>query len=150
MVDGGWGEPFDIGVPVNSDDDEFFPTVTRDGTLYFTRRMLKADRSAAVYRSRFVNGQYSEPEKLPDHVNSVKTLYNAFISPDESYLIACVPGKRGNIGAIDYYIAFRSVTDQWTELINMGEAVNTEGDRASSPYVSPDGKYFFFGFIKEE
>ncbi len=27
----------------------------------------------------------------------------------------------------------------------MGEAVNTEGDRASSPYVSPDGKYFFFG-----
>ena len=27
----------------------------------------------------------------------------------------------------------------------MGAKVNSEGDRASSPYVSPDGKYFFFG-----
>ena len=143
-MDGSWGEPYDIGVPINSDDDEFFPTTTKDGTLYFTR-MLKADRSAAVYRSRLVDGQYSEPEKLPDHVNSVKTLYNTFISPDESYLIACVPGKEGNIGAIDYYIAFRNDEDKWTELINMGEPVNAAGDRASSPYVSPDGKYFFFG-----
>jgi hypothetical protein len=143
-LDGSWGKPYDIGVPINSDDDEFFPTTTKDGTLYFTR-MLKADRSAAVYRSRFVDDQYSEPEKLPDHVNSVKTLYNAFIAPDETYLIACVPGKETNIGAVDYYIAFRNADDQWTELINMGDKVNSEGDRASSPYVSPDGKYFFFG-----
>ena len=141
---GSWGEPYDIGAPINTDDDEFFPTTTTDGTLYFTR-MLKADRSAAVYRSELVDGQYSEPEKLPDHVNSVKILYNAFISPDESFLIACVPRKEGNIGAVDYYIAFRHAADKWTGLINMGPKVNKKGDRASSPYVSPDGKYFFFG-----
>ncbi len=144
QADGSWGEPGDVGVPINTDDDEFFPTTTRDGTLYFTR-MLKADRSAAVYRSRLVDGQYTEPEKLPDHVNSVKTLYNAFVSPDESYLVACVPGKEQNIGAVDYYIAFRNAADQWTGLINMGEPVNTAGDQAQSPYVSPDGQYFFFG-----
>jgi hypothetical protein len=142
--DGSWGEPIDVGLPVNTDDDEFFPTTTKDGTLYFTR-MLKADRSAAVYRSRLVDGRYSEPEKLPDHVNSVKTLYNAFMSPDERYLIACVPGKEGNIGAVDYHIAFRNEQDRWTELINLGDAVNAKGDQASSPYVSPDGKVFFFG-----
>lgn len=148
QADGGWGEPYDIGVPINSDDDEFFPTTTKDGTLYFTR-MLKADRSAAVFRSKLIDGRYSEPEKLPDHVNSVKTLYNAFVSPDESYLVACVPGKEGNIGAVDYYIAFRNAADQWTELINMGASANSPGDQASSPYVSPDGKYFFFGSTRK-
>jgi len=142
--DGNWGEPTDVDVLINTDDDEFFPTTTKDGTLYFTR-MLKADRSAAVYRSKLVDGQYSEPEKLPDHVNSVKTLYNVFVSPDENYLIACVPGKEENIGAVDYYIAFRNSWDKWTGLINMGDTVNAPGDQASSPYVSPDGKYFFFG-----
>lgn len=148
QADGSWGEPQDVGVPVNTDDDEFFPTTTKDGTLYFTR-MLKADRSAAVYRSRLIDGQYSEPEKLPDHVNSVKTLYNAFVSPDEGYLVACVPGKEQNIGAVDYYIAFRNAEDKWTELINMGATVNTAGDQAQSPYVSPDGKYFFFGSLRK-
>lgn len=144
QADGGWGQPYDVGTPINTDDDEFFPSVTHDGTLYFTR-MLKADRSAAVYRSRLVDGQYAEPEKLPEHVNSVKTLYNAFMSPDESFLIACVPGKEDSIGAVDYYIAFRNTDDQWTALINMGDKVNVAGTQAQSPYVSPDGAYFFFG-----
>ena len=33
----GWGEPFNLGPPVNSDAPEFFPSITNDGTLYFTR-----------------------------------------------------------------------------------------------------------------
>ena len=56
-----------------------------------------------------------------------------------------MPGKEDSIGAVDYYIAFRDADDRWTGLINMGDTVNAKGAQAQSPYVSPDGKYFFFG-----
>ena len=33
----GWSEPQRLGPPVNSDQPEFFPSVARDGSLYFTQ-----------------------------------------------------------------------------------------------------------------
>jgi hypothetical protein len=30
-----WGEPRNLGAPVNGEASEFFPTLTKDGTLYF-------------------------------------------------------------------------------------------------------------------
>ena len=34
--------------------------------------------------------------------------------------------------------------DTWSEPVNMGEKINTPEGGEWSPYVSPDGKYFFF------
>jgi len=139
----GWGEPYNLGPPVNSDDSEFFPSVTADGTIYFTRGST-ADRSNYIYRSRFVEGVYTEPERLGTEVNATRSQYNAFISPDESYIIVCMAGLPESVGGIDYYISFRDENDVWTGPINLGSVVNTEGSQEFSPYVSPDGKYFFF------
>jgi len=83
----GWGEPQNLGAPINTDVPEFFPSVTRDGTLYFTRR--DDGRSESIYRSRWLDGRYQEPERLGEEVNSAPTQFNAFIAPDESYLIVC-------------------------------------------------------------
>jgi len=47
-------------------------------------------------------------------------------------------------GGVDYYISFRDQYDQWSEPVNMGSAVNSKATGEWSPYVSPDGKYFFF------
>ncbi|HNX51279.1 MAG TPA: hypothetical protein PKL08_14010, partial [Thermoanaerobaculaceae bacterium] len=65
----GWGEARNLGAPVCSSDPEFFPSVTRDGTLYFTRG-AKGGRVEHIYRSRLVDGTYTEPERLPVEVNS--------------------------------------------------------------------------------
>ncbi len=138
----GWSEPSNLGPPVNSEAAEFFPSVTRDGTLYFTRR--GEGRSETIFRSRFVDGTYSEPEELGPEVNSGKTQFNAFIAPDESYLVVCVWGRDDSLGGVDYYVVFRSLDDVWSEPINLGEAVNMAEGSEWSPYVSPDGKYFFF------
>ena len=53
-------------------------------------------------------------------------------------------GRDDSLGSIDYYIVFRSENDEWSEPINMGPEINTPGAREYTPYVSPDGKYFFF------
>ena len=138
-----WGEPYNPGPPVNSDEPEYFPSVTRDGTLYFTRGTTGA-RVSNIYRSRLENGVYTEPEKLPAEVNATEFQYNAFISPDDDYIILCNSQLEDLIGAVDYYISFHNEDDTWSPLINMGPPVNIENSTATSPYVSPDGKYFIF------
>jgi hypothetical protein len=85
-----------------------------------------------------------EPERLPDQVNSGQTQYNAFIAPDESYIIVPTYGREDSFGATDYYISFRNENDEWTEAINMGAKINSSNWQEYSPYVSPDGAYLFF------
>jgi len=138
----GWSEPASLGPPVNSEAAEFFPSVTRDGTLYFTRR--GEGRSETIFRSRLVDGAYTEPEELGPEVNSGQSQFNAFIAPDESYLVVCVWGREDSLGGVDYYVVFRSPEDEWSEPINLGEGINLTEGSEWSPYVSPDGRYFFF------
>ncbi len=139
----GWGEPYNLGPPVNSDDEEYFPSVTRDGTIYFTRTPA-GTRESYVYRARLADGQYGEPERLGPEINSTATQFNAFIAPDESYLIVCVFGRADSKGGTDYYIVFRDEHDDWSRPINMGDEINTPRNGEFSPYISPDGEYFFF------
>jgi hypothetical protein len=141
-TDRGWGEPYNLGAPVNSDAAEFFPSVTEDGTIYFTRQ--PNNQEGYIYRSRLVDGQYQEPERLGPEVNSTTLQFNAFIAPDESYLILSTIGRADSRGSADYYIVFRSEDDAWSEPVNMGDEINTPRGGEWSPYVSPDGKYFFF------
>jgi hypothetical protein len=142
-VDGTWSEPYNLGPPINTDAPEFFPSATRDGTLYFTRGSGDGQESH-IYRSRLIDGRYQEPEKLGPEVNSTPSQFNAFIAPDERYLIICTGGREDSQGGTDYYAVFRTPEDVWSEPVNLGEAVNTPGSVEYSPYVSPDGKYFFF------
>lgn len=139
----GWGEPYNLGAPVNSDRPEFFPSLTRDGTLYFTRE--DSEKRSAIYRSRLVSGAYTEPERLPDTVNCGPNLFNACVAPDESYLVVCIGDRPENLGRADYYVCFRTAGDRWSPPVNLGPAVNGKGDAATSPSVTPDGRFLFFG-----
>jgi len=138
----GWGEPRNIGAPVNTDISEYFPSVTSDGALYFTRD--GENRTSHIYRSRLLGGGYEEPVKLGPEVNSAAAQYNSFIAPDESYIIFGSHGRRDSLGGSDYYISFRGSDGGWTGPFNMGNNINSESPHEYSPYVSPDGKYFFF------
>ncbi|MCP4725530.1 MAG: hypothetical protein GY863_10860, partial [bacterium] len=86
-----WGEPYNPGLPINSDGAEFFASETNDGTMYFTR-VVRGTRGNKIYRSRKVNGEYTEAELLPEQVNSTPSQFNAFIARDESYIIVCTGG----------------------------------------------------------
>lgn len=140
--DGRWGQPARLGPPVNTDAPEFFPSSTADGTLYFTRENPETRRNY-IYRSRPEGEGYAEPELLPEQVNSANQ-FNAFVAPDESYLIVGVFGRADSHGGTDYYIVFRDEDDRWSDPLNLGPAINMARGEEWSPYVSPDGKYFFF------
>ena len=138
----GWGEPSNLGAPVNSDAPEYYPSVTADGTLYFTRE--GADGVSSTYRSRLVDGAYDEPELLPPQVNCGSNRANVFVAPDESFAIVPAMGREDGLGGFDYFVTFRSGDDTWSEPVNMGPAINQPDGREWSASLSPDGKYVFF------
>lgn len=139
----GWGEPYNLGEPVNTEMAEFYPSLTKDGTMYFTRNDPGSPTSY-IYRCRFIDGAYQEAEKLPEQVNCGKNHFNAFIAHDESYLIVPVAGHEETVGGTDYFIVFRTEDDKWSKAINMGDKINTRFSLEFSAYVSRDGKYLFF------
>jgi hypothetical protein len=139
----GWSDPVNLGEPVNTDGGEYFPSLTRDGTLYFTRN-VKGSSLNMIFRSRFVDGAFREPKLLPPQVNCGTNRFNAFVAPDESYIIVPAAGMKDAYDGVDYYIVFRNSDDRWSEPLNMGPLVNQGNEGGWSPFVSPDGKIFFF------
>lgn len=137
-----WGEPYPIGSPINSKTDQYFPSVTNDGTIYFTSE--DSSNEEFIYRSQFIDGKYQKLEKLPDQINAGRARFNAFISPDESFIIVPTFGLTDSYGATDYYIIFRNENDEWSQPINMGNQVNSRNGQEWSASLSPDGKYLFF------
>lgn len=138
----GWGEPYNLGPPVNSDAPEYYPSLTSDGTLYFTRE--GEDGVSAIWRSHWIDGAYGKPEKLGPEVNCGQNRFNVFVAPDESFVIVPTLGREDGLGGVDYYVVFRAADDTWTEPINMGPAINQAAGREWSASLSPDGKYLFF------
>jgi hypothetical protein len=147
--DGAWGEMFNPDTLLNSPNNQFYPSLTRTGTLYFTRSDEKTGKSE-ILRARKNGNKYDTPELLPPVVNGNGNIYNAFISPDESFLIGCVENKNNEInpGFSNYYIFFRDNNDNWGEGISFGPDINIKGSNAISASVSPDGKYLFFSARK--
>lgn len=138
-----WSKPYNIGSPVNTDGSEFYPSTTTNGDLYFCRKEPN-NGIHYIYVSKFNDGKYSQPEKLPQEVNSGISMFNAFIAPDGSYIIVPTFGRKDTKGGCDYYISFRKPEGNWTKAINMGVEINSEYSGEWSASVSPDGKYLFF------
>jgi hypothetical protein len=142
MEGGGWSDPANLAA-VNSDTSEFYPSVTDDGTLYFLSRREGGVGGSDVYRSRLVNGQYQAPENLGPIVNSPGNEGDAFISPDESYLIFNSRGRQGSPGDGSLFISYQNAEGSWSPPQNLGTVM--KADRSDfCPMLSPDGRYFFF------
>lgn len=139
----GWSEPQNLGKPVNSEASEFFPTMTRDGkTLYFGSGRKEGFGGVDLYRSRFTDGKFQEPENLGDAINTEFDEFEPMIAPDESFLIFMASGRPDGLGGFDLYVSYNR-DGKWTKARNLGSPINSPADELS-PKISPDGKYFFW------
>lgn len=135
----GWSEPKLLDTPANDMDIHWQFSMDMDGNLYFGASSGQDIGAGDIYLSRFVGGEYLEPENPGDKINSTDTEFSPFIAPDGSYLIFA----RVADGGIGLFISFRNDDGTWTEAVNMGSAINGSG-HALCPLLSPDGEYLFY------
>jgi Tol biopolymer transport system component len=136
-----WGKPFILGNEINSQSDEFYPIVTRDGTIFFNSQRA-GQGTNDIYTSRLKNGEYLPAEKLDDKINTEFREFDAYVNPDQKFIIFA-SDRPGGFGQSDLYISFRTENNEWSQSINMGPKINGIGNEFS-PYLSPDGKYLFY------
>jgi len=141
-INGGWGAAENVGAPVNTVGDEFFPSVTKSGTIYYTSETKGAE--GVILKALATEHGFAQPDTLPRTVNCGRARFNAFISPDERFLIQGVFGLPDTYGATDHYIFFRNEEGQWSNAINMGDKVNSAARSEYAATLSPDGQYLFF------
>jgi Tol biopolymer transport system component len=140
-----WDGPFNPGAPVNTDKDEFYPSLTKTGSLYFTRNNEEAGDD--IFISELKNGKYSQPQPLPVSVNSKGDDFNAFIDPDEQYIIFSSFKRKDDLGRGDLYFALRK-EGVWQPSVHFEHGINST-TLDYSPFVSPDHRYFFFTSKKQ-
>lgn len=137
----GWGEAKNVGAPINTPANEFYPSVALDGTLYFDSNKPGGEGGYDIYRARFVDGRYLEPENLGRSINAQSDEMDNYVSPDQSWLVFAST-RPGGLGNSDLYISYFE-NGSWTAAKNLGAPINSAG-REFCPMGSPDGKYFFF------
>ena len=136
-IDNGWSELKSLGSPFD-DIPIMVLTTSANGTYVFDERT----EVGTIRYSRLVNGKRETPKAFGKEINSGKWTAHPFIAPDESYIIWDSEREEG-YGDNDLYISFRQQDGSWSNAINLGDKINTEGPDTGG-VVSPDGKYFFF------
>jgi hypothetical protein len=142
--------PVNAGKAINSNKNEYYISFTKNGTMYFSSNRGTTEenrRNFDIYASRIENGEFQEPIKLSDSINTQSYEADVFIAYDESYIIFCGERPEG-FGKGDLYISFKKADGAWTEAKNMGKAINTS-EHELCPFVSKDGKYLFYTGNKE-
>jgi Tol biopolymer transport system component len=145
----GWSEPINAGSTINSSKDDYYISFSNEGTLYFASNVHTSDSNKwnfDIYYSELKDGVYQKPVRMGENINSPGYESDAFVSPDESYIIFCSRRKEG-YGLGDLYISFKE-DGKWTKAVNMGAEINTSSYELC-PFVTRDGKYFFYGSSKD-
>jgi len=137
-----WSEPKLLPQVINTMKTHMQFSVAENNNIYFKSRKGQG-RNNDIFYSKYLNGTYQAPIKLGTQVNSCYQEITPFISKDEKYLIFSRHSSPSGYGGSDLYISFKTHDGSWTEAVNLGEAINSEGWE-TCPIVSPDGKYFFF------
>jgi len=138
-----WGTPKNLGLPINTGANEFYPSFTEDGTIYFCANYENGIGGEDLYYSKFKDGKYHEPVNLGDSVNSEYDEFNSFISPDGSFIMFTSMGWGDGFGGGDLWISFKKENNKWTKTKNMGEQINSPFFEYC-PSLTPGGKYLFF------
>jgi hypothetical protein len=96
-----------------------------------------------MYRAqRQPDGSFAEPVNVGPPINGEFGTGDAFVAPDESYMVFS-SRRPPSAGRGDLFVSFRRENGEWGEPVHLGDVINT-GAHEFCPMVTPDGRYLFF------
>lgn len=147
-----YGKPDFINAEkINTDYHEASVAITNDGnTMYFTRDNVSKKNKAKydhkgtthlkLYKATRVGDTWTNIEELPFN-DEVFSTGHPTLSPDNKILYF-VSDRDGGLGQTDIYQVEIKGGNSYSEPINLGEKINTEG-REMFPFVSKDSTFYF-------
>lgn len=139
----GWATPVALGKNVNTGGDDFYPSVARNGNLYYTATKEEGRGREDIYRSRWENGAYQPAELLDSAINTAYYEFNAYISPEEDRLIFSSWGRPDGLGGGDLYLATKDPQGRWLPARHLPEPINSD-KLDYCPFVDEARGNFYF------
>ncbi|CAM1340875.1 TolB-like translocation protein [Tenacibaculum amylolyticum] len=121
-----WSEPINLGSPVNTSFNEFYPAVSANNNMYYTSDQFTKTRKDDILFAKWNGKQYDAPSQLATTVNSKGYEFNAYISPDESFLIYSIYKAKDGFGSGDLYISFKNDAGAFEQRKNLGAQINSD------------------------
>lgn len=147
MTNNGWSDPIRLDNAVNSTSDEYYPTLADNGDIYFGSPRKGGKGGSDIYRSVWKDGKYLPAENLGDAINGEFHEYEAYIAPDESYIIFNRSVPNGLVH-LDFYISYNK-NGIWTKAVKIPAPISSDSIDWS-PKVTHDGKYFYFSSARSK
>jgi peptidoglycan-associated lipoprotein len=97
-----FGRPLNAGTDINTPDDEMFPFMRNDTTLYFSSNGHPGIGGLDIFRSTFSNGEWTKPVNMQAPINSPGDDFGIIFNPeeDEGFFSS---NRRGGKGSDDLY-----------------------------------------------
>ncbi|MFH1718008.1 MAG: M56 family metallopeptidase, partial [Planctomycetota bacterium] len=141
-----FGEPVNIGPPVNTSAGEYGPNVSADGlSLYFSSNRTGGSGGWDIWVTTraTTNTDWSTPINLGVIVNTSADEGRPSISAD-SLSLYYETNRSGGSGSWDIWVTTRATTEHdWGTPVNLGPTVNSS-TVDSGPSISADGLSLFF------
>lgn len=134
-----WGEPFNLGAPLNTPYWESQPTISPDGnTLYFVSNRPGGLGGYDIWKSTLkADGYWSSPENLGPEINTLYDENTPFIHSDGKTLYFSSDGWPG-MGNKDIFLSRMTENGHWSVPENLGYPINTFNEETGL-IVTPDG-----------
>jgi len=144
FADNAWQKAFNAGAPLNTSQNEGAQTLSSNGSyMYFTACNRPGGLgNCDIYYSAFINGNWSEPSNIGYPVNTKYWESTPSISADGKTLFFS-SSRPGGFGGKDLWFSRLNDKNHWSEPVNLGSNINTEGDEMS-PFIHFDGKTLYF------
>ena len=142
-VDGKFETPKNFNIEAKVEGGIRSLSLSSDGReLYLFKEGKNNDLKGNIYVSRWVDGKWSEIEKLGNNINTSNLEMHASLSPNDSILYFS-SNRKGGLGSLDIYKSVKQKDGSWGKAENLGDKINTQFDERS-PFILDDNKTMYY------
>jgi len=125
-----WGAPINCGKTINTEEEEDFPCIAPDGTLYFASKGLPGMGGFDIYAAKGEGANWSAPKNLKYPVNTTSDDFY-FVTRDglSGYLSS---NRDGGVGSDDIYSFRFNTADAVNENPPIAQNTSVTGKSASN------------------
>jgi outer membrane protein OmpA-like peptidoglycan-associated protein len=144
-------EPENLGPNINSENDEYWPSLSADESIMVFTMLLpidprnpltRAHRQEDLYYSRFENGAWQPAQNAGSPLNTYDNEGAQSISGNGRFMVFTACGREDGYGLCDLYFSVWE-NGSWSIPVNMGPAINSRYSE-KQPSMSADGRMLYF------